>query len=147
MKKRKTTLILIVTLFIVALGDIAQAQNRQNVPKKIANYVAIHFPNNPVVDFEIDSDNGRVKYDVELRDGTDLKFNHRMNVIKIDSDLYSRPLPASVVPAPIIRYVKANFPSSSVVKWKRERGGYDVELDNDMELRINSKGILIKIDD
>ncbi len=134
-------------MFIIAFGNVAQAQSRRDVPQKIVSYVAKHFPNNPIIEFEKDSDDGRVKYEVELRDGTELEFNNRMKVIKIDSDSDSKPLPVSVIPAPVIRYVKYNFPGSYVVKWEKESYGYEVELNNDLELKINNRGRLIEVDD
>lgn len=143
----KKTALTLLAILLVAFGNATQAQTIRNAPQKIANYVAKHFPNNPIVDYEKDSDDRRVKYEVELRDGTDLEFNHRMNVIKIDSDSDSRPLPASVVPASILSHLKTNFPGAYVVKLEKKRYGYEVELNNDLELKFNNKGKLLKIDD
>jgi len=43
--------------------------------------------------------------------------------------------------------VKANFPDSQIVKIDKERGGYDIELSNDLDLRFNAKGKVLGIDD
>ncbi len=109
--------------------------------------MAKHFPNNPIVEFEKDTDDGRVKYEVELRDGTDIEFDYRMNVKEIDSGSDDRPLPDSVVPKAILDYVKAKHPNNFIVKWERKRGGYEVELNNDLELKFNRKGRFIRYDD
>lgn len=138
---------LLTALFLVGFVGTSTAQNKNNVPSKIAAYVAKHFPNNPIVEFEKDTDDGRVEYEVELRDGTDIEFDYRMNVKEIDSGSDDRPLPDSVVPKAILDYVKAKHSNNFIVKWERKRGGYEVELNNDLELKFNRKGRFIRYDD
>ncbi len=144
---KKVTLTLLAALFLVGFGSSTFAQYKQNIPPKIAAYVAKHFPNNPIVEFERDMDDGRIKYEVELRDGTEIEFDHRIDVKEIESGSNNRPLPDSVVPKAILDYVKVNHPSNFVVKWERKRGGYEVELNNDLELKFNRKGKFIRYDD
>jgi len=138
---------LLTALSLVGFVGAATAQNKNNVPPKIAAYVAKHFPNNPIVEFEKESDNGRVKYEVELQDGTEIEFDHRMNVIEIESGADDRPLPNSVVPKAILRYVKNKHSNNFIIKWEREKRGYDVKLNNDLELEFDSKGRFIRYDD
>ncbi|MBR5856445.1 MAG: PepSY-like domain-containing protein, partial [Bacteroidales bacterium] len=56
-------------------------------------------------------------------------------------------LPAAVVPAQILDYVKKNYPDTEIRKIdKEDRGGYEVELSNNMELKFNSSYKLVDID-
>ena len=69
-----------------------------------------------------------------------------MYVIKIDSNSDSKALPESVIPKVVQDHVKANYPNNFVVKWEKERRGYDVELNNDIDLKISHDGKKSKID-
>jgi len=143
---RKTTFTLFVALTLVVSGSTTFAQGKQNVPQKITEYVAKHFPDNPITKFEKDLEDGRVTYEVELRDNTELEFNNKMEIIKIDSNSDSKTLPKSVIPKVVHDYVKANYPNNFVVKWEKERRGYEVELNNDIDLKIYNNGRKVYID-
>lgn len=143
---KKTTFTLFLTLVMIASGNTIFAQNKQDIPQKITEYVAKHFPDNPIAKFEKDFDDGRVIYEVGLRDNTNLDFNNKMEVIKIDSNSDSKALPESVIPKVVQDHVKANYPNNFVVKWEKERRGYDVELNNDIDLKISYNGKKSKID-
>jgi hypothetical protein len=56
-------------------------------------------------------------------------------------------VPAALVPAAILQYVKVNFAGCSVTKIDKEHHGYDIELSNDLELKFNHQGMLVGIDD
>ena len=56
-------------------------------------------------------------------------------------------VPANLVPANIATYVKSNFPGATIVKIDKERYGYDIELSNDLELKFNKNGKMLRVDD
>jgi len=85
------------------------------------------------------------KYDVRLDDGTEVDFERNGMWDKVDC--HYTVVPASLIPAAIANYVKANFPESIVTKIDKERHGYDVELSNELELKFNKRGMLIGMDD
>ena len=77
--------------------------------------------------------------------GTEVDFDKKGNWDNVDCK--TKAVPASLVPAAIAQYVKAHYPNTVIVKIDKERGGYEIELSNDLDLKFNSKGKLIGIDD
>ena len=79
------------------------------------------------------------------RQTTRFEFDKNGNWDKVDC--HHAAVPAAIIPASIAKYVKANFPDSQIVKIDKERGGYDIELSNDLDLKFNAKGKFLGIDD
>ena len=82
---------------------------------------------------------------MSLNDGTEIDFYNNGTFDKVDC--HTAPVPASIVPAAIQQFVKANFAGSAVVKIDKERYGYDIELSNGMELKFNHQGEFMGYDD
>lgn len=56
-------------------------------------------------------------------------------------------VPAGIVPQPILDYVNTRFTGRTVVRIERERKGYDVGLDNGLDLKFDRSFRLVDIDD
>ena len=84
-------------------------------------------------------------YDVILHDGTSLEFRHNGQWTKVDCGL--NPLPVGVLPANIAQYVSANFPANYATKIKYDDRRYEVDMNNDLELRFDKNGMFIGADD
>lgn len=56
-------------------------------------------------------------------------------------------VPAGIVPQPILDYVNASFKERKVVGIERDRRGYDIELDNGLDLEFDRSFRLVDIDD
>ncbi|MBQ7441272.1 MAG: PepSY-like domain-containing protein [Prevotella sp.] len=52
-----------------------------------------------------------------------------------------------MIPEVIKQYVNENFPESIITKIEKERYGYDIELSNDLELKFNKQGYILRMDD
>ena len=51
-----------------------------------------------------------------------------------------------MVPAPILNYIKENYPGDKVLKIERDRSRYEVKLSNRFELTFDSDFNIIDID-
>ena len=85
------------------------------------------------------------KYEVLLTNGTKIKFDKRGHWDKVKCKNHN--VPAPLIPTTINKFVRAYYPTTSIVKIDKERYGYKVELSNDLELKFNKSGLLISIDD
>lgn len=115
----------------------------EEVPKEIQIYVKNHFPDHKVLQAEVDFEGLQKEYDIILEDNIKLEFN-RQN--KIESIEARTELPASVIPAKISTYVKANYPENYIVEWEIDRTHQSVDLDNKLELEFTLKGDFLRID-
>lgn len=133
-------------VFIACLGfSNAQDgyQSVTSVPTEIQKFVNAHFPNNQIVAYKIDFDDGRSEHEIKLNDKIDLEFDHDLKVKNIDS---KRALPDSVFPKEIREYISKNYPNNKAVEWERSRNGQKVELNNDVELYFDANGKFIRVD-
>ena len=64
---------------------------------------------------------------------------------KIESPMTG--VPVAVIPAPVAAFLNTTYPGVLVKKIDKERYGYEVELVNDIELKLNEQGALMEMDD
>ena len=131
--------------------DPAQAQAQpaaaaaQSLPDGITSFIKQNFPNASIVGVEPDNEHGGLEYDVYLNDGTELDFdtNHQWETI----DCHTKAVPAAFVPKGIASYVKSNNQGLPITKICRKPYGYEIELNNGLELRFDPNGNFAGIDD
>lgn len=83
-------------------------------------------------------------YEVKFFDGTEIDFLGNGEWKEIDCS--PRAVPAGLVPAEIARLIGKRFPGRKVVKIDRDRRDWEVELDDDTDLKFDLKFNLIDID-
>ncbi len=137
----------IITAFIAILFcgiTTATAQNKNTNPQ-ITKFVEQYFPKANVLLVNAEWD----EYEVRLSDGTQIEFNKTPEWKKVDcehSNVYNS-VPAALVPDQITTYVKTNFAGQSIIKIEKNRRGWEIELNNELEIKFDSKFNVTKIDD
>lgn len=107
------------------------------LPKAAQTFLAKHFPGDRV--YEAESDRGRrgLEYEVDLTSGATVDFTEQGEWKEVKA-ARGKAVPDAIVPAAILKYVQTNFPEQTIVEIGRKRGGYEVELDNDIELKLTA---------
>ena len=146
----KKSVFFLAALMCMMMNSVATFANdriipAEQLPAAAKTFIQKNFPGQAVSYAKIDKDFGKTTYEVCLNNGVELEFDKNGAMDKVDCH-YSA-VPANLVPATIANYVKTHFAGATVVKIDKERYGYDVELSNDLELKFNSKGQLMRIDD
>lgn len=116
------------------------------LPASSRQFLTEHFANIPVAHIQVEK-NLMVftdEYEVILTDGTNVEFN-RQGEWK-DVKRHNQAIPAAIVPAQIQKYVKQNYPATTIVSISKDRKDYEVDLSNKIELKFDLKGRLIEID-
>ena len=98
----------------------------QQLPQKAQQFINTHFKGVEFLSATVDDD-----YEVYLANGTKVEFTLQGEWKEVKCP--GSAVPTAIVPAAITKYVKAQFPNSTIVKIDKKYGGYDVELNNDME--------------
>ncbi len=138
-------------LFDIDGNFIAEDQDEEDeieptdLPQEILDYIATNYPGTEVSKAEFDNDEG---YEVKLSDGTELYFDVDGNFLGTDEDdndnddEYINP---ADLPQQALDYIASNYPEASIVEAELEEGeGYEVELDNDIEIEFDLDGNVLE---
>ena len=147
MNKNKFFLVALLCMLLQSVTCLADDKiiPVEQLPAPAKTFVKKYFPQATIEYATKDTEFMGTTYEVRLSDGTEVDFDKKGNWDNVDCK--TKAVPASLVPAAIAQYVKAHYPSTVIVKIDKERGGYEIELSNDLDLKFNSKGKLIGIDD
>ena len=143
MKKMRLFLVVLVTMLV---SNVVMADDRPSpvnmLPANAKAFVTTHFKGQKIIYAEKDWN----AYESHLGDGTQVDFYRNGTWKKVDCNDF-KAVPMAIVPATIKNYVKANFPESIITKIEKEPYGYDIELSNELELKFNKQGVLMRMDD
>jgi uncharacterized protein YuzE len=147
MNKNKFFLVALLCMLLQSVTCLADDKiiPVEQLPASAKTFVKKYFPQATIEYATKDTEFMGTTYEVRLSDGTEVDFDKKGNWDNVDCK--TKAVPASLVPAAIAQYVKAHYPNTVIVKIDKERGGYEIELSNDLDLNFNSKGKLIGIDD
>lgn len=126
------------TLNVFAVND--RPITFKELPQKSQQFITTHFSGVEVLSVTVDDD-----YEVYLANGTKVEFTLQGEWKEVKCPGFA--VPAAIVPAAITKYVKAQFPNSAIVKIDKKYRGYEVELNNDLELKFDKDGNFIGVDD
>ena len=139
MKKVFLLLLSVIALNVYANTDIPVTFAQ--LPQKAQQFINKHFSS--VGFLSAKQDDG--EYEVMLKDGTKIEFTLQGDWK--DVDCHVRAVPVALVPAGIAQYVKTNFPNNIITKIEKKYNGYDIELENDLELKFDKNGNFLYADD
>lgn len=144
---RRLTFILACLLTLCA--TIACADNEKPIavsqlPANAQQFITQHFAGRKVALAKVENEIVSKSYEVMFADGSHVDFDGKGNWTEVDCRQTG--VPAAVIPAQIMDYVKANYPDVTVMKIERDRREYEVKLSNRIELKFDKKFKLIDID-
>lgn len=147
MKKLFFLLVMVVGLSVQAMAKDVIPRDINQLPQAARTTIQKHFPKAKLSYIKIDKDFlEAATYEAIFEDGTQIEFNSKGEWTEVDSKLNS--VPAALIPANIKNYLKQNFPNIAVEKIERHRkGGYDVELKNDLSAEFDAQGNFLRLDD
>ncbi len=113
------------------------------LPQSSKSFITSNFGDAMATYVEKDFDS----YDVQLSDGTKIDFARNGEWESVES--IQTPVPASILPAAVAATVAESNPQATIIKVEKERGNFEIKLNNMTELIVNSAGKVIgqKIDD
>ncbi len=139
--------IFILTLVCLLLSATAMADDRpipaEQLPAAAKTFIKKHFPQDQVVEAEMEKNFRSTKYDVKLSSGAEVDFTGKGNWISVDCEHSA--VPAAIIPAAIKKYVNSKYQGQQINKIERETYGFEIELSNDLELKFNKKGKFLSI--
>lgn len=138
-----------VIVALVGFGSMACAGGDRPIkmdelPKAAQTFLGKYFPNMTPAYITKDSDIFDADYAVGFANGDKVDFS-KDGTWK-DLDCTQSQVPVEVVPAPILKYVVDHYPAVKIKKIERDNKGYEVKLDNRLELTFDRKYRLVEID-
>ncbi|MFR9649790.1 MAG: PepSY-like domain-containing protein [Rikenellaceae bacterium] len=83
-------------------------------------------------------------YSVMFFDGTVVEFNKSGSWESVESSVTG--VPTTILLSQIATYLATNYPDALVLEIDKDNNGYDVRLDNLIELEFNLSGVLVGVD-
>lgn len=145
MKKILFLALAVATLAVTPTMAEDVAITAQKLPQEAQKFLNTHFAQNKVVSAMHDRDISDNDYTVILDNGTKIEFDAKGKWESVKSR--SGKMPAGIVPVRIQGYITEHYPTSGVEKIEHKRYGYEVELTNDLDLKFDSNGKFVGIDD
>lgn len=114
-----------------------------DLPAKAQTFIETHFPGQEARMVKKDNDS----YDVYLKNGFEIEFDLAADWDDIDGR--GQKLPDSILellPEGIITYVSTNYTDQNITEVNKEKYGYEVTLNNNLELEFDPDGNFLRID-
>ena len=135
----------IIAAFVAILCFGMTKAMAQNTNPAITQFVTQYFPNATVQMVMPDDDD----IDVVLNDYTKIEFrlNNEWKKVDCEHSTVSTAVPTTLVPEQITAYVNASFPGAVIKKLEKKFRGWEIELNNGLELKFNNSFKVMEIDD
>ena len=117
--------------------EVSTIIDHKDISPEILKFVETHFPKTSISDCQ----KTEGFYKVSLDDKTSIEFSQKFEWTKVkceNSTIY-RTVPESIVPKEIAAYVAENLPHKSIVEVEKTSFGWEIELDDSQEIRLDSK--------
>lgn len=140
MKKTFLSILCLISMSIMACSHENIPISKNELPQK-----ALQFINSYFSEFEISTifRDGN-EYEVRFANGSDIEFTKKGEWKSVDFQTY--PVPTGFIPEAILSYIHNNFAQNYIVEISRDHHGYDVELNNGIDLDFDKEGAFIRID-
>lgn len=131
----------VLTVCMPAKADNDRVITFEQLPAQAQAMLKQHFADKVPLIVTVDWDDYKVMY----QSGERVEFDKKGNWKELDCRVSA--VPTALIPEPIKVSVKTTFPGAVIIKLDRDRRGYDVKLNNGMELEFNKNFQVIDIDD
>ncbi len=134
---------LILSLAFIACDDDDKTVSTSDLPATAQAFLQTHFPSQKVTRVEKDKDS----YDVYLANGFEIEFKLSGEWDNVDGK--GQQIPADIIallPNTIPSYIAQHYPNQYIVEINKEHFGYEIDLNNNIELEFDSNGTFLRID-
>ena len=143
MKSLKTIILMVAMLAISfnAWADHDQVITFDQMPEAAKTFLKQHFADKVPLVVTVDWDDYTIRYET----GEKVEFNKQGDWKEIDC--CSSLVPQELIPEEIKSHIQATFPGAIILKLERKIRGYDVKLNNGLEVEYSPTFQVIDIDD
>ncbi len=117
----------------------------EQLPEAARQTLKKHFGQRKVAMAKMERDWWWKSYDVILTDGSKLEFDSKGQWTSIDCKRSRVPL--ALVPQALAKKMRELYPGAIIIELERDRKGYEVKLNNGIEIELNKNLVVTDIDD
>ena len=144
MKKIIFLIVLMVGSIRLAMADDVVTRDVNQLPLAARELIDKQFSHRKVDFIKIERDLfEETTYEVKLDDGTELEFNSKGGWVEIDAK--KDDVPSEFIPQSIQEYMKDHYKGEKIVKIERDRKGYELTLENGLEVNFDQFGKFLKL--
>lgn len=146
----KRLIILAIAALTMAVTFVAKADNDkpirfENLPESSRKFILTHFKDIKISFIKEESDFFIWKsYDVFFVDGSKIEFDKKGNWEEVEC--VKSEIPSAIIPTPISAYTSQHHPEMKIIKISRNNKGYEIKLNNGIEIDFDKKFNMIKYD-
>lgn len=122
-----------------------------NLPQNILDFIKTYYPGVEIEEAEREN-NGN--FEVELKNDVELIFDGNGNFLGQAQDENDdeqgedeEDINPSELPQNILNYIAENYPENTIIEAERDNDGYEVTLNNGVELEFDLEGNLLSVED
>lgn len=134
-----------VVVCMSACAEKTQLVKFNELPQKAQTFIETYFNAADISFVKMEKDGLHNDYDVRMKDGTEIDFDHDGSLEQVDCQ--TKAVPAGIVPEKITTYVAEHFAGAFIVKYEIDRRELKVELNNSLDLEFDKQGNFLRIDD
>lgn len=114
------------------------------LPTAAQTFIKTNFSSDKVSHAFID-EGFSTEYEVYFENGNQIEFDKNGQWKEVKCVIGK--VPAKIIPVSISKYISQYFNGTDIIKIKKDRRGYEVELRNEIELEFDLNGNFVKMDD
>ncbi len=114
------------------------------LPKAALQTISAHLPGRKIAIAKVETELFSKSYTVIFTNGEKIEFDGRGRWTEVKCKRSA--VPASLVPAQIAHYIRANYPDCRILEIERDDDEYEVKLSNYIEVTFNDDFEVIDID-
>ncbi|HCC51737.1 MAG TPA: hypothetical protein DEQ30_06485 [Porphyromonadaceae bacterium] len=146
----KVTRFLMIIIFAFTVIGTAKADNDrpirfEQLPEKSKEFIRKFFSEKDISYIKMESEFLFKSYEVYFVDGSKVEFDKRGEWDNVECK--KRKIPDGIAPDKIARYVEKNHSNSKIIKIDRDSRSYEIELDNNVEIKFDMRFNVIEYDD
>lgn len=145
MKKLITLSVCLFALLGLAKADNDKPISLNELPQKSQKFIKQYFPKNEISYAKVEKEVWDKKYEVVFVNGEKIEFDKKGDWKEIDCKFSA--VPETLIPAAIKKHLAEQYPQAKVIQIERDSKGYDVKLNNKLELKYTPTFQLKEIDD
>lgn len=145
MKKLITLFVCLFVLIGLTKADDDKPISFNELPNKSQEFIKQYFAGKDISLTKLEKDFWDKKYEVVFVNGEKAEFDKNGEWEKIDCKFSV--VPDSIVPQTIREQVAKQYPQTKILKIERDKKGYEIKLNNKLELKFTLEFKLYDIDD